>query len=91
MKYIITETQAERLQVLRRIKELREYIKSSDAFNYICDYTTFDDFLYDGLYLGMQEDGELDWVTSDNIDYVFDVINTMFYKELKKVYKNRCD
>lgn len=90
MKYIITETQAERLQVLRRIKELREYIKSSDAFKYICDYSSFDDFLYDGLYLGI-EDGELDWVTSDNIDYVFDVINTMFYKELKNVYKNRCD
>ena len=91
MKYIITETQAERLQVIRRIKELREYIKSSDAYNYICDYSSFDDFLYDGLYLGMQEDGELDWVTSDNIDYVFDVINTMFYKELKNFYKNRCN
>jgi hypothetical protein len=91
MKYIITETQAERLQVMRRIKELREYIKSSDAYNYICDYSSFDDFLYDGLYLGMQEDGELDWVTSDNIDYVFDVINTMFYKELKNFYKNRCN
>jgi len=91
MKYVITETQAERLQVMRRIPELKNYISSSYDYRHMCEYTTFDDFLYDGLYEEMLNDEKLDWVTSDNIDYVFDVINTMFYKELKNFYKNRCN
>lgn len=90
MKYIITETQAEKLKVLRRKDELWGLITYLYPYEYPCDFINFDSFM-DAIKTEMFETLSLDWFTPDNMDYLKVMVDEFYKDDLEYHYNDNCN
>ena len=90
MKYIITETQAERLKVLRRKDEIWDLITFLFPYEYPCDFPDFEDFM-SAIKEELFGTLSLDWFTYENEDYVWDMVINFFQNDLEYHYNSICN
>ena len=90
MKYIITEEQNKKLQTLRRLPELWRLIQNLYPWQYPCDFRSLEHFGI-ALRIEMFETLTLDWINSENIDVVWDVVKKVYGDKIKEHYENQCE
>jgi hypothetical protein len=90
MKYIITEEQNTKLQIVRRLDEIWELIHNLYPWQYPCDYHSLGHFVI-GLRVEMFEVLSLDWFNSDNESVVWDVVTQVYGDKIKEHYEGWCE
>jgi len=89
MKYIITEEQNIKLQVLRRGDEIRNFISTLYPWDYPCDYNNFHYFL-----IALRHEffiyEEFEWFDKINQEEVWRLIVKLFENKFREHYKGWC-
>lgn len=90
MKYIITEEQNTKLQIVRRLDEIWEFIHNLYPWQYPCDFHSLGHFTI-ALRVEMFEVFSLDWFNSDNESVVWDVVTQVYGDKIKEHYEGWCE
>jgi hypothetical protein len=90
MKYIITEEQNTKLQIIRRLPEIWQLIQNLYPWQYPCDFRSLGHFGI-ALRIEMFETLTLDWINSENIDVVWDVVKKVYGDKIKEHYEGWCE
>ena len=89
MKYIITETQADKLSVMRRLPELERLIQHLYPFQYPCDFNSLSTYMM-SIKIEMFETLTLDWFKNVDNDVIWDIVTNMYSDDIVKNYTNNC-
>lgn len=89
MKYIITETQRDRLAVRRRLPELKELLRNLYPWQYPCDYNTLHYFLL-AMGVEMFEITTLDWFEEVNHEVIWSIVQELYMDDMVKHYESNC-
>lgn len=89
MKYIITESQSDRLKVMRRLPELKGLIKNLFPFQYPCDYDSLNTYMM-AMKIEMFETLTLDWFEYVDNDVIWDVVTDVYRDYMIDNYMNNC-
>ena len=89
MKYIITESQSDRLKVMRRLPELKGLIKNLFPFRYPCDYDSLNTYMM-AMKIEMFETLTLDWFEYVDNDVIWDVVTDVYRDYMIDNYMNNC-
>ena len=90
MKYIITETQHDRLKVMRRLPELKGLIKNLYPFQYPCDFDSLTTYMM-AMKVEMFEVLTLDWFEYVDNDVIWDMVTDLFRDEMVENYMSQCN
>jgi len=90
MKYIITEEQNKRLQIVRRLPEIWQLIQDLYPWQYPCDFRSLGHFAI-ALRMEMFETLTLDWFNSDNESAVWDIVKKVYGDKIKEHYEGWCE
>lgn len=91
MKYIITESQAERLWVKRRMPEIMNHIRNSSVYYNPCgcdSVYTYMERLKRNFYSGLPHEWWLNMY--EDYEFVWMLIMELHGEEIKNNYLNRC-
>jgi len=89
MKYIITETQRDRLMVRRRLPELKDLIKNLFPFYYPCDYDSLSEYMM-AMKVEMFETLTLDWFEGVDEDVIWDMVTDIYSDYMADNYISNC-
>ena len=89
MKYIITETQRDRLMVRRRLPELKDLIPNLYPFYYPCDYKSLQQYMM-AMKVEMFEITVLDWFEGVDKDVIWDMVTDVYREYMVDNYINNC-
>ena len=90
MKYIITEEQNIKLQVVRRLDDILRLIEHLYPWQYPCDFNNLEHFEI-ALRTEMFETLTLDWFNSDNEPVVWSVVKKVYGDKIKERYYKKCN
>lgn len=86
MKYLIKESQFNRLRFIRRQGEFpRQYIKNLDTYQNPCKFKKFNQFIQRII-----DDSIFDWMELKDMDYITDFIQGDMWEELEDYYHQKC-
>jgi hypothetical protein len=89
MKYIITESQKDRIHVLRRLDELKGLIKNLYPYAYPCDFDSLESYMV-AIKIEMFQTLTLDWFEDINNDVIWDIVTDAFRNDMVKNYIKKC-
>jgi len=89
MKYIITETQRDRLMVRRRLPELKSLIPNLYPFYYPCDFDSLSSYMMAMKYQ-MFEVLTLDWFEGVDKDVIWDMVTDLYNDYMVDNYISNC-
>jgi endoglucanase Acf2 len=89
MKYIVTESQYNKLMVLRRTDEIKNLVKNQYIYGYPCDADDFETFLY-FIIREIKDTLSLDWINDENFEYVEKYIREVMKEDLRDYYVYMC-
>lgn len=89
MKYIITESQADRIKVLRRLDDLKGLIPNLFPYQYPCDYDSLQQYMM-AMKIEMFEVLTLDWFEEVNNDVIWDIVSDIFRTDMVENYLYNC-
>lgn len=90
MKYIITESQRDKLFVMRRLPELKELLHHQFSYYYPCDYDSLVTYMM-ALKIEMFETLKFDWFDEIDKDIIWDVVTEVFRKDIIENYTTNCN
>jgi hypothetical protein len=89
MKIIITETQYDKIKVIRRLSEIWNTITNTYPYMYPCDYDSLIIFL-----MGVRHEIftviPLDWFEEVDEDIIWDIVDNVYHNELVNHYLDNC-
>jgi len=88
MKYIITEEQHTRVQIVRRLDKIWELIQNSHSYIYPCDFRSLGHFLI-GLKFELHL-WDVNWFTAKNEDEAWDMIMKIHGEKIIDNYNEKC-
>ena len=89
MKYIITETQRDRLIIKRRLPELKDLIRHQYPYYYPCDYDSLEQYMM-AMKVEMFQVTILDWFDKVDNDLIWDMVTDLYGDLMIENYTTRC-
>ena len=89
MKYIITETQRDRLIIKRRLPELKDLIRRQFPYYYPCDYDSLEQYMM-AMKVEMFQVTILDWFDKVDNDLIWDMVTDLYGYLMVENYTTRC-
>ena len=89
MKYIITETQRDRLIIKRRLPELKDLIRHQFPYYYPCDYDSLEQYMM-AMKVEMFQVTILDWFDKVDNDLIWDMVTDLYGYLMVENYTTRC-
>ena len=89
MKYIITESQFDKLFLSRRVEEIKSLVKSSFSYEYPCDFEDFGSFL-SGIESDVLHTDNVEWIKDEHFKPIKWYIHNIMKDELRDYYVNMC-
>ena len=89
MKFIITETQRDRIAVLRRYQQLKDLIRHQFPYYYPCDYDSLEMYMV-AMKTEMFGTLTLDWFEDIDNDVIWDVVTDLYGDDIVNNYISKC-
>lgn len=90
MKYLITESQKDRLIIKRRIPEIKSIIQNLYSYQYPCDFDSLGEFMR-AVYLDFAESiNDVDWHEDVEYETLWDMSMELFHNDIVEYYNYNC-